>query len=471
MRIDWGDGASTTPVQTQSCTKSDGTQGKRLVPGSATHTYTSPPTGGDRFTPAGDALILLEYTDDSIVNHNNCPGRMFGRVNLGDDVTSDFGLPEDFNPNSVGDPINVVTGNVYEYKEDLNISGGGGLPVQFARFYNSKDNVNGPLGYGWTHSYNVYLEEGQDGHITEFGPQGVRSRFELEYDGSYDSPTGNYDTLTKASDGTYTLRKKNGIEWHFYQNGRLSTISDPNGNDLHFFYISVNSTYRVARILDQASRDTLLSYDASGRITSLTDPAGRRVEYSYDAAGNLSSVTDPLGKTTKYEYDANHNLTKIENPLGGATTFAYDSWDRATMTQSNGGAHKLTFSYLSHGNETVVTDSRGNESTFEYDWDDKRIRYITDPYGNYTYFSWWDGNLYYVRDQLGNYTYMDYDSAGNLTTIEYPEPDSSVTDPHHHHNLRVDLQSSNLYHRPSGQRNQVRIRYQGKPHFYYGCFG
>src|SRR5262249_18002084 len=55
------------------------------------------------------------------------------------------------------DPGNLVNGKMYQVERDITIKDWGGLPLVFERFYNSRDKKNGPLGYGWTHSFNHYL--------------------------------------------------------------------------------------------------------------------------------------------------------------------------------------------------------------------------------------------------------------------------------------------------------------------------
>ncbi|WP_189799685.1 DUF6531 domain-containing protein, partial [Sulfuricella sp. T08] len=59
---------------------------------------------------------------------------------------------------AAGDPVNMATGNMYHTERDITIKGRGGLPMVFERSYNSRQPVDGPLGYGWTHSFNHSLK-------------------------------------------------------------------------------------------------------------------------------------------------------------------------------------------------------------------------------------------------------------------------------------------------------------------------
>ena len=70
---------------------------------------------------------------------------------------------------SCGDPINVLTGNFWQTDLDLALPDRGPA-LSFARTYNSNlaDTLDagltgGSVGYGWTHSYAMYLSEDCDG--------------------------------------------------------------------------------------------------------------------------------------------------------------------------------------------------------------------------------------------------------------------------------------------------------------------
>lgn len=326
-------------------------------------------------------------------------------------------------PNACGDdPINFVTGNVYEYREDLYVPGRG-VPVRFVRFYNSRDPYAGPLGTGWTHSYNVSLEENPDGSVEEMDPQGKRLVYERNPDGSYSPPAGFHDALTKNPDGTFTLIRKDGREkWSFDANGVLTGISDPNGNSLSF---SRDAQGGLAVITDSAGRRILFEYDASGRISTLTDPMGNITRYAYDVAGDLVSVTDPIGDTVLYEYDAGHNLTRITDKTGGAFLFSYDDQDRAVSARADDGTWAATIAYEDANNKTTVTDSKGRESIFHYN-EMSRITRLEQPDGT---------ALDYAFDAAGNRTSRTnsnastaraiYDENGN--PIEVTMPDGATT--------------------------------------------
>jgi hypothetical protein len=67
--------------------------------------------------------------------------------------------------------------------EDVRVQGGP-LPLRFQRSYNSLSLVNGPLGYGWTHPYHVWLslepptEPGVYPHVYLYAHDGAVFQFE-----------------------------------------------------------------------------------------------------------------------------------------------------------------------------------------------------------------------------------------------------------------------------------------------------
>ena len=89
-----------------------------------------------------------------------------GKVALG--VTAppldlDYGLSADQTWEAgelVGETVNLLNGNVIESSSDLGFPSPNRLGLSFARAYNSRSTVFGPLGHGWTHTYSVILETG-----------------------------------------------------------------------------------------------------------------------------------------------------------------------------------------------------------------------------------------------------------------------------------------------------------------------
>ncbi|MBK9443999.1 MAG: DUF1566 domain-containing protein [Comamonadaceae bacterium] len=309
------------------------------------------------------------------------------------------------------DPVNTATGNYTFNRTDLKLPGKG-LGFAFERGYNAMDPLNGPLGFGWTHSYhtslavdgtsNVTVRHG-DGHTVTFAPDGS---------GGYTAQYGVFDTLVKAPDASYTLTQKDQRVYRFGADLRLQSIADRNGNTIALSYTGALLT----RITDTAGRPIDLSYDASGRITQLTDPLGRTVRFSYNPAGDLITSTDPAGQITNYSYDANHQMLTATDPRGNVfVSNTYDAALRVVTSQRDAKLGQTSYVYNPLTRQTTITNPLGQVSTHTHD---SLLRLIQedDPLGHsqrYTYDT--AGNRSSVTDRNGNRTTYDYDVRGNVT--------------------------------------------------------
>ena len=77
----------------------------------------------------------------------------FGNNNFGQ-TYKDTNNPEDHPGRHFIGPVNAINGNLFLTVGD-HFFPATGVSVQFARSYNSLDPRSGPLGNGWTHSYNT----------------------------------------------------------------------------------------------------------------------------------------------------------------------------------------------------------------------------------------------------------------------------------------------------------------------------
>jgi len=153
---------------------------------------------------------------------------------------------------SVGDPVDVATGNKYEEVLDLSVSTPG-IPLEFRRSYNSNGALNGPLGYGWTHNYNVKITTFLTTPImrvivwdTDGRPLYYSQDQRTYSDGMHFVPDSGITKDRLRQDSTtnnYILRRKeNNLTYTFSSSGQLQTISDPNGNTLTMTYNGANLT-------------------------------------------------------------------------------------------------------------------------------------------------------------------------------------------------------------------------------------
>jgi RHS repeat-associated protein len=378
---------------------------------------------------------------------------------------------------SAGQPnqqVNTETGNLYLAYTDYVVPGRG-LSFTFTRSYNSLDTYSGPLGIGWTHSYNIILTVLPGGNVKIKDADGHEVIFALS-GGSYTPPPGDFDVLTMGT-ATFILTRPNQTQFIFNFAGQLISIVDRNGNTQTLTYTGGNLT----QLTDTSGRIFTFAYDTSQHLTSLSAPPvsgnpivihytvsssltssqdanGHTTSYSY-SSGILTSITDPSSKpalavaytggsvttltaggiaTTGFAYntptanttqitDPNKNkyfhtynaasqLVQLTDALAGVTKWTYDALNEIT-TITNPAGFVTSYSYDANGNRTRVTDPAGDVTAFTFDIKNDLINSINASGGiiSYTYDA--NGNRLTLRDPLGYITKYAYDQFGERISV------------------------------------------------------
>ncbi len=337
------------------------------------------------------------------------------KIRYSSPLSTTYGPSSVYSPSgTAAEPVNTATGNYYYQHADLKLSGKG-LPFSFARAYNAQDSYSGPLGHGWTHSYNARLAANADGSVVVKQGDGHEEFYDANGDGTY-TPRypGLYSALVKNADGGFYLADKCQTRQEFNSAGRLTAVRDANGNALGLAYDAGGD---LTAITDTAGRrGYTLVYDASHRLTKLTDPVGRAVQYAYDANGYLTGVTDARGGVTGFEYDASHHVTRIVEPRGNVLVAnVYDAAGRVTR-QTNGRGFATTFAYdTPNAGDTTITDALGLATIHTHD-SQHRLVAETDPLGGKQQYGYdASNNRVQVTDRKGQLTAYSYDARGNVT--------------------------------------------------------
>jgi YD repeat-containing protein len=231
-------------------------------------------------------------------------------------------------------PVTCSSGDFWHTFTDVAIPARGvpGVGLGVRRTYNSLSaGVGGPFGFGWACSFCVTLsiDGGGTARITQ--ENGSQAVFAADGSGGFASPAGQYATLVRNADGTYTYSRRGEDVLMFTAGGALRREADPDGDGVSF---GRDASGRVTSIADDAGRALTLAYGADGHVASVSDPLGRTTTYGYDSAGDLTSSTDPAGHTWSFGYDANHVMTSMTDPDGGVTTNTYDAAARV-LTQTD----------------------------------------------------------------------------------------------------------------------------------------
>ena len=331
------------------------------------------------------------------------------------------------------DPVNTATGNYVYSRKDFVIPGKG-MPLVFERHYNSQDAQDGPLGYGWSHTYNTTLAVNVQGTVTVRWGDGKVETWTQDGSGGFIPQQGLFDTLIDHGDGNYTLKKKDQSQYNFDVSGRFVSIVDKNGNTVSLTYTSGNLT----QMTDTAGRQIAYTYDANNRIIQITDPIDRTIGFDYSASGDLISMTDMNGNSTSYTYDANHQVLTIVDPRGNTVVAnVYDDLKRVVVSQKDAKQGQTTYSYDDVNRKTTIIDQLGN-ATIHYHDEQSRLIKEQDPYGNAFSYAYDEaGNRIEVRDKKGNAMRYAYgingnvitktDALGNVTAITYDANNNPLT--------------------------------------------
>lgn len=167
----------------------------------------------------------------------------------------------------VGGIVEAEDGNLVLGSSDLTLPGKG-WSLSFTRTYNSRGAITGTLGNQWTHSYHAFLSISAT-HANFTDGDGSTHAFEDMGGGLYSSPLGLSGTkLVKNGDGTFSMAWKDGSRWAFSSAGKLTQMTDRNGNKVTLTY---DGSGRLTKVADDSGIFLLLSYDASGRINRVGD--------------------------------------------------------------------------------------------------------------------------------------------------------------------------------------------------------
>jgi len=348
-----------------------------------------------------------------------------------------------------GDPVDVATGDVLVFAEDVSLSAGPGvLPLVIGRAYRSSRRAGRWFGPGWCSTFDQRLQvspeqvigafadgrvlswrcaDGPDGPVAVNGPDGPVAVHGLPV-------AGPRWPLHRVGDGAFTVTDPQiGLVWRFERRpghpwspggaGELPLVSvtDRAGHQVSFGYtpagqpawITHSAGHRIRVVLDR------------NRITGLmlagvdADAEVRLVEYGYDPAGNLAAVTNSSGQPLRFRYDEEGRLASWEDRNGISYRYAYDEQGRCVAGAGPDGTMSGRFAYGDR--VTWWTDATGAVTIYQLD-DSSRIAAITDPLGNVTHF-WHDefGRTVTRADPLGRLTRYAYDERGNLTCVTRPD--------------------------------------------------
>lgn len=346
--------------------------------------------------------------------------------------------------------VNLGTGRLSHDQELFSLKSGQPLSLNISLYYRSIQFAPSSIGNGWSHSYEMSLQSGANGSFT-FWINGTRRIYTL-YNNVYYPPNGDFSSLVKNGDGTYTITEKDGLKRNFNATGTITSVADRNGNTLTFTYTSE----KLTSVTDPNNRTAVFGYDANNKLSTVTDPRGNVYTlaytsgnltlvtnpdtgqwiYTYGTNGLLATKTDPENNEVIYGYDTNKRLTSSTDPENKIRSNSFPPVATAgkipdpypvpvlpqkqfTLTEKDSGNWAYTYDTKTEMVSKKI-DALGNTFTYTYDNQGNMLT-KTEPgitttlTTTYTYDS--KGNVLSVKDALNQMTYYTYNSFSSILTV------------------------------------------------------
>ncbi len=378
--------------------------------------------------------------------------------------------------------VNLRNANFYLEHPDVRVQRVG-VTLEVSRVYNSRSNVNGRFGYGWTTNLDIVAFPAPDGSLLVSDSDGFILRFTLDGEprervmtryvdalvdarkaqdrragsersggyyeelriellsdpgrreamsqvlqttrieprpGTYVSYDRGTERLVLRDDGRMVRHQADGTRYEFDSDGKLRLYGDSARRGMKLDYDREN---RLTRVTHTEGGSVSLTW-SDGRVTRLLDNEGRQVNYKYDSDTNLVQVLGPEPRKLAYAYDDEHNLTASRLADGRGIQVQYDkARDWVTALKIGDDITRYAWQLIDHERYAVtVTEPDGSVTRHEYD--DGAHRHLTihpDGGRTETLLSPCCDKPLEVRHPDGTVTRYDYDRSARLVGIEHPD--------------------------------------------------
>jgi|SRR5271157_302200 len=259
---------------------------------------------------------------------------------------------------SVGEPINLATGDTFITQSDLSVPGlGGGLSL--TRTWHSlfpfteAVPTSGMFGGNWRSTYEesiFVVSQGLVKYVRATGGIWTLGPVSASWPVSYAMIAPANGNLSLGYDGTYWTLTFNTGEKRIFDvpTGHLLSVSDRNGNTTQLTYDASN---RLTTVTDPTSRHLYFSYGSpsSNLVVGVSSDVGISLSYAYDALGRLTTVTKPDLTTVSFQYVQYSNMSLISAVLDTngkvLESHTYDGELRGVTSSRAGGVGAVTITY------------------------------------------------------------------------------------------------------------------------------
>ena len=329
-------------------------------------------------------------------------------------------------------PVHAATGaKVLGDVEELDFVLPGILPIDWQRFYNSRDERSGSLfGAGWSVPYEVCVAirphpEGgetlvytdEQGRPIDMGSIPLGGAVFSAGEGLAVRRHLNGQLLIESDDGIYRLFEPTPANPTLL---RLSQLGDRNDNRIHIDYDEAGRLVRLRDTFDLVQVELIRDQDHLTHIERLY-PNQRRevlVSYGYDTAGNLAEVRDATGQVQRrFAYDIGQRMVEHQLPTGLRCFYEWAlieglEWRVVRHWTDEGDTYQ--FDYDLKAGLTRITDGLQRVSTRHWNTQHQIIQY-SDNLAQTWLFEWNDERqLLSATDPLGGRYEYSYDESGNL---------------------------------------------------------
>ncbi|WP_208610094.1 DUF6531 domain-containing protein, partial [Pseudomonas extremorientalis] len=328
-------------------------------------------------------------------------------------------------------PVHAATGaKVLGGDDELDFVLPGILPIDWQRFYNSRDARTGSLfGAGWSVPYEVCVDirphpdggetlvyTDEQGRPIDMGSIPLGGAVFSAGEGLAVRRHLNGQLLIESDDGLYRLFEPSANPSLL----RLSQLGDRNDNRIHVDYDAAGQLVRLRDTFDLVQVELIRDQGQLARIERLYPDQRREVlvSYGFDAQGNLAEVRDTTGQVQRrFAYDSGQRMVEHQLPTGLRCFYEWAlvedlEWRVVRHWTDEGDAYQ--FDYDLQAGITRITDGLQRVSTRHWNTQHQIIRY-SDNLGHTWLFEWNDERqLLSATDPLGGRFEYSYDEAGNL---------------------------------------------------------
>ena len=317
--------------------------------------------------------------------------------------------------------VNVCTGNLFKSFTDIQVAPGRGAGLVLQRTYNSNEARIGPFGVGWTHAYDIRIQEADSVKADSGNPAPLAAiKFSLvsEMDG----------TLIQNADKTPDFVPRTDFfgSKHVYHRDADGLYSSPS-----YMFDEMNSNYDTSlvngptKVMDDSEKGedgTIKHYVNVVTLADGTEGNERACDYIQDRHGNKTTLTyglsyvQPDGSTRKL-------LTQVTDPSGRSLVFTWtnlagSSQPAYRITQVQGPTYRAVYTYYTNASSanaanelynlrSVALDPDGLNRITTYTYTQATDAY-TGSYPQYTQGSTEYGLLNSATDPLGNAVSYSY---------------------------------------------------------------